>query len=451
MEIRLYNTLSRVTEAFKPLKEREVGMYHCGPTVYDTPHIGNYRTFVMNDLLRRVFEYNTFKVTQVMNITDVDDKTIRRSKEQGKSLTELTHQYENEFLAGLDSLHIHKPHKLLRATESIELMIALISSLLEKEIAYKADDGVYIHIDKVKEYGKLANLDLSKSSHERITNDEYDKENPRDFAVWKFHTSNDGDISWKAPFGDGRPGWHIECSAMAMNALGPTIDIHTGGQDLIFPHHTNEIAQSESVTGKQYVRYWMHGAFIDMNDEKMAKSKGNVLKLEDLVEESISPLAYRYWLLTAHYRSPINFTFEAVLAAQTALIRLIATVREYHEGGSVNVEYQGKFQAAINNDLDLPKAVALVWEILKDKKVADSDKRATILDFDKVFGLDLGALPSTADEVEEIPVEVQALADAREEARKEKDWAKADALRNEIKERGFEVIDSEDGVRVRSQ
>jgi len=305
--IKLYNTLTREKDVFRPLMADCVTMYHCGPTVYNSPHIGNYRTFIMNDILRRVFEHNGYKVVQVMNITDVDDKTIRRSKEEGLTLEALTRTYETEFLTDLEKLHIKRPHHLLRATESVHLMINLISTLLDKGVAYKANDGIYIHIDNVKDYGKLASLKLSAESRERIANDEYDKDNPRDFAVWKFASAEE--ISWPAPFGQGRPGWHIECSAMAMDVLGPTIDIHTGGSDLIFPHHTNEIAQSESATGKQFVRYWVHGGFMTMQDEKMAKSKGNVIYLRDLETESISPLAYRYWLLTSHYRSSINFTY----------------------------------------------------------------------------------------------------------------------------------------------
>jgi cysteinyl-tRNA synthetase len=448
-EIHLHNSLTRQKEVFTPLTKGEVSMYHCGPTVYDTPHIGNYRTFVMNDFLRRMFEYNGYAVTQAMNITDVDDKTIRKSQAENKPLQEVTRHYEEQFLAGLSSLHTLPPHRLLRATESIEDMISLINTLLEKGVAYKADDGVYIHIDKVAEYGKLANLKLGDESHERIANDEYDKDNPRDFAVWKFRSAEDGDVSWPAPFGEGRPGWHIECSAMAMKVFGPTMDIHTGGNDLIFPHHTNEIAQSESATGKRYANYWLHGGFMSMNDEKMAKSKGNVIKLNNLESESISPLAFRYWLMTAHYRSPINFTTEAVRAAQTALIRLIATVREYPEGGSVVAEYREKFTTAISDDLDMPKAVALVWELIKDSAVPDANKRATILDFDRVLGLDLAAVPSY--EEEPVPPEIAVLAEAREEARREKDWEKADALRNEIEARGFEVMDTPNGIQVRAK
>lgn len=449
MDITLHNTLSRTEETFKPLKKGHVSMYHCGPTVYDTPHIGNYRTFVMNDLIRRVFEYNGFKVTQAMNITDVDDKTIKKSQAEKTSRAELTAKYEKLFLEDLESLNIEKPHHLIRATEYISDMIELVNILLKKEVAYTADDGVYVSIDKVKNYGELAHLKLSNESHERIHNDEYDKDNPRDFAVWKFKTPEDGDNFWSAPFGEGRPGWHIECSAMAMKVLGETIDIHTGGQDLIFPHHTNEIAQSESATGKPFAHFWLHGAFITTNDEKMAKSKGNIAKLEELRDQAISPLGYRYWLLTAHYRSPANFTVDAVLGAQNALIRLIEAVGTYPEGGTVIKEYAERFMAAINGDLNLPKAVALAWELIKDSKHSDENKHATLLDFDKVFGLKLADAPRF--DTEEIPIEILALAEAREEARKAKDWEKADAIRKEIEARGFELRDTPTGIKVRLQ
>ncbi len=449
MDITLYNTLSRKEETFKPMKKGEVSMYHCGPTVYDTPHVGNYRTFVMNDLIRRAFEYNGYEVIQAMNVTDVDDKTIKRSQAEGVSRAELTQKYEKLFLEDLESMNILKPEHLIRATDYIPAMVELISTLVDKGVAYKADDGVYMSIDKVKNYGELARLKLPNESHERIQNDEYDKENPRDFAVWKFKTPGDADNSWPAPFGEGRPGWHIECSAMAMKVLGETIDIHTGGQDLIFPHHTNEIAQSESATGKQFTRYWLHGAFITTNDEKMAKSKGNIAKLDDLREYSISPLGYRYWLLTAHYRSPANFTVDAVIGAQNALIRLIEAVGSYPEGGSVIDSYKQRFLEAINDDLNLPKAVALAWELVKDSKVSDADKRATLVDFDRVFGLKLADAPKFQEE--EIPPEIMALVEAREEARKTKDWEKSDALRGEIEARGFEMQDTPVGIRVRSK
>ena len=462
MDIILYNTLTRKKEAFKPIKIGEVGIYNCGPTVYDAPHIGNYRTYVMGDLLRRTFEYDGYTVAQVMNITDVDDKTIRRSREEGISRAELAMRYEAVFLEGLASMNIEVPQRLLRATDSIPTMIGLIETLIEKGIAYKAEDGIYMHINKVKGYGALAGLKTAlltraesqlnqrtRSEYSRIKSDEYDKENPRDFSVWKFKAPEDGDSSWAAPFGDGRPGWHIECSAMAMDALGPTIDIHTGATDLVFPHHVNEIAQSESATGQQFVHYWMHGAFLNIDAEKMSKSKGNFFKLADLADESISPLAYRYWLLTAHYRSPVNFSYEVVRAAQNALIRLMTIIAGLPDGGKTIATYQKQFQDLINDDLDMPQAVALMWNLLKDEAVSGADKKATIIDFDRVFGLKLASAPKIVEEP--IPVEVQALAEAREEARKEKNWEKADALRNEIESRGFEVLDEAQGMRIRAK
>lgn len=451
MDIFIHDTLSRELKQFMPISAGKVSMYSCGPTVYDTPHIGNYRTFIMVDLLRRMFEYNDYDVHAVMNVTDVDDKTIHKSHEENLPLSKVTRTYEKLFFEGLDSLNILPPKNIVRATEHIPAMIKLIVTLLEKGIAYKAVDGVYMSISKVKNYGKLADLKASDYSgaQEQISNDEYDKENPRDFAVWKFHTPSDGDILWHAPFGDGRPGWHIECSAMAMETLGPTIDIHTGGTDLIFPHHTNEIAQSESATDKQFVRYWVHGGFMNIRDEKMSKSKGNFTKLEDLEKETISPLTFRYWLLTAHYRSPINFTLDAIRGAQNALIRLLATVGNLPNGGTIHTTYRGRFQTLINDDLDMPKAVALAWELIKDTSVSDANKKATLLDFDRVFGLRLASIPSSSDEIpENIPTEVRALADAREEARAQKDWVKADALRSEIEARGYGLKDTESGVKV---
>ncbi len=443
MDITLFNTLSKKKETFKPLQAGKVGMYSCGPTVYNTQHIGNYRTMVMNDTVRRMFEYNGYEVTHVMNSTDVDDKTIRRSREEGMSLQELTRKYEKAFLEDLDALDIERPTHFIRATEYIPAMIELISALIAKGVAYAADDGVYVSIAKVKGYGALAGLKLDSAAKERIANDEYDKENPRDFSVWKFRTADDGDVSWDAPFGAGRPGWHIECSAMSMKVLGPTIDVHTGGSDLIFPHHTNEITQSESVTGKPFVRYWIHGGFMAMNEEKMSKSKGNIVKLADLVAGGVDPLAYRYWLLTAHYRAPVNFTYEAVKAAQNAFLRLKSALGSYPDGGKAIPAYQERFLALVNDDLDMPQAVALVWELLKDDKSSEADKKATVMGFDKVFGLRLGEV--TKLDTKDIPEEVQDLFDERNDARSNKDWKKSDELRARIESKGFELSDNADG------
>jgi len=518
--IHLYNTLSGKKELFKPIKIGRVGIYNCGPTVYDSAHIGNLRTFVMDDIVRRVFEYNDFEVTQVMNITDVDDKTIRRATQEHKPLKDLTMFYEKAFLDDIHALNILTPNKLLRATENIDGMISLISKLIEKGFAYKADDGVYMSIEKVKGYGELAHLKLATEKKSRIANDEYDKESPQDFALWKYEgkeskeqraklaldsdrgskneekkeienrneevtsgaiprdrgslrastarvgeifqqknvrapetlgsLSLDNEVSWPAPFGRGRPGWHIECSVMAMKELGETIDIHTGGTDLVFPHHTNEIAQSESATGKPFVHYWLHGGFMNVQDEKMSKSKGNFLKLADLEDNKISPLAFRYWLLTAHYRSVVNFSLEAVLAAQNAFIRLAEAFigLKSDKAGVIDGNFQEKFRAVINDDLNMPEAVALTWQLIKDHHLSPADKRATLLDFDRVFGLSLSAVAKLDDSptsIESLPPDIFALSETRDEARKAKDWQKSDALRKEIESRGYEVKDTEEG------
>ncbi len=446
MDIFLHNTLSHKKEKFEPQVEGEVSMYHCGPTVYNTPHIGNYRTFIMNDIIRRVFEYNSYKVNQVMNITDVDDKTIRGSKEAGIPLETFTRKYEDLFLEEIKSLNFLIPNHITRATEYISQMIGMIEILLNKEIAYVSNDGIYLSVSKVPQYGKLADLDLSKLSKERITNDNYDKDNARDFALWKFRTAEDGPVSWKAPFGEGRPGWHIECSAMSKAVLGDTIDIHTGGIDLIFPHHTNEIAQSECTTGKQFVRYWIHGGFINVSDQKMAKSAGNFYRLDQLKEMMISPLGFRYWLLTSHYRSPVNFTEEAVLGAQNALIKLIKFVMRVQNTGSINDKYKVEFNRIINDDFNMPEAIALAWKVVADDTLSDEDKKATLLDFDQVFGLGLGTVP--VQEKVDIPPEIQVLVELRQKARQDKDWAKSDAIRKEIQDRGFDIIDKKDGQEI---
>ncbi len=454
MLIQIHNTLSGQKEGFKPLEENKVGIYSCGPTVYDTAHIGNLRTYVSNDLIRRIFEYNGYFVKHVMNITDIDDKTIQKSQEKKISLEELTRHYETLFIADLHSLNILTPNRVLRATDHIKEMIEMISILLEKGIAYQTKDGIYFSIGLFKDYGKLAKLKIDATDtttlKERISNDEYEKENPRDFALWKFYSESDGEVFYEAPFGKGRPGWHIECSAMSTWALGPTIDIHTGGTDLIFPHHTNEIAQSESATEEHFVNYWVHCAFMNVNDDKMAKSKGNFLKLSDIEDAGISPLAFRYWLMTSHYRSQVNFTIEAVKGAQTAFIRLIEAFVRFGEVTNEHVHsssrnYKEEFLKKINDDFNMPEALALTWELIKDHSVEAKEKIALMLDFDKVFGFGLKAV---MDMKEEIPQEIRALAEIREEARKNKEWEKSDALRIEIESRGFEIKDTDESFQI---
>ena len=282
--LKVFNTLTRKKEEFKPIKKGKVGFYSCGPTVYNYAHIGNLRTYIFNDILKRSLMFLGMKVNHVMNVTDVDDKTIRGSVSAGESLKDFTRKYEKIFFDDLKELNIVKPDHVLRATESIDDMVRLIKELLEKGIAYKTSDGIYFSIKKSKGYGKLALLDKVKDRKERVKADEYDKDNAQDFALWKFWSEEDGDVFWETEIGKGRPGWHIECSAMSMKILGEQLDIHTGAIDLIFPHHTNEIAQSEAVTGKQFVKYWLHGAFLTMKEGKMSKSIGNILTLKNLKE-----------------------------------------------------------------------------------------------------------------------------------------------------------------------
>jgi cysteinyl-tRNA synthetase len=459
-DIYLYNTLSRSKELFKAITPNKVGIYNCGPTVYDQAHIGNLRSYVFADILRRTFKYNNYDVHQVINITDVghlssdgddgDDKMskalIRLGMEMNlESMRKVGTVYFDKFVADLTELHIELPENFPRASDHIAEDIELIKELDKKGISYTTSDGVYFDTSKFPSYGKLGNIKVENQKEGSRVAVNTEKKNSIDFALWKFNSN----LGWDSPWGKGFPGWHLECSAMSRKYLGQPFDIHTGGIDHISIHHNNEIAQSEAAYDVPLSNYWMHNEFVLLENNKMAKSAGDFITLNTLLEESISPLAYRYWLLTAHYRSPVNFGFETVLAAQTALIRLMITVRDYPEGGAINTVYQNNFNILINDDLDTPRALALVWELVKDGKITDADKRATLIDFDRVLGLNLASLSPVAEEP--IPIEVQALADAREEARKDKDWVKADALREEIELRGFEIIDTEKGIKIREK
>ena len=451
MALKLHNTLSDKKEVFIPINLDSVGLYQCGPTVYNVAHIGNLRTYITNDILRRVLEYNNFKVNQVMNITDVDDKTIKKSREEKIDLKELTSKYEKIFLSDVESLNILRPSSILRATENIDSMIQFIEKLLKTGFAYKTENGIYFSISKVKNYGELARLKIENSTISRIINDEYDKENPRDFALWKFRSEEDGQVFFDAPFGDGRPGWHIECSAMAMNALGETVDIHTGGQDLIFPHHTNEIAQSEALSGKKFSNFWLHTGFVNMGSDKMSKSLGNIISLRDIIDKNIHPISFRYLILTLHYRTPMNFSWEALKASQTALFKIVEHLSKFEprDDGKINIDYRQNFKEFINDDLDIPQTLALTWKLIKDEHVSDSDKRATLLDFDNIFGFNLKKLANEfVKSSETIPEEIKLLAEERETARKNKDFKKSDELRKIINEKGYDIEDSNERSRI---
>jgi cysteinyl-tRNA synthetase len=440
--------MSRSLEDFKPLDDKQVTLYTCGPTVYNYAHIGNFRAYVFADILKRTLSYNGFNVKHVMNITDIDDKTIRDSQKEGKSLKEFTEFYTEAFYEDRDTLNILPAGTYTKATDFIPQMVAMIEKLLENGHAYKGEDGsVYFDIHKDEGYGKLSRFkltDLKENADGRLKKDEYDKENAQDFALWKAWDESDGDVFWETSLGKGRPGWHIECSAMSTHELGETIDIHTGGVDLIFPHHENEIAQSECASGKPFVNYWLHNEHLLVDNKKMSKSLGNYYSLRDLEKIDVSPLGFRYWLLTADYRTPINFTIPTLQGAENALKRLQEAYNELPDGGVPDATYTAEFKNLVNNDLSTAQGLALMWKLLKDESIGPAAKKATLLDFDKVFGLGLDK--PKAELI--IPEEVQKLIEDREYARSQKDFALSDTLRAKIESHGFTVKDTDKGQKI---
>lgn len=435
--IKLYNYLNRTVEDFDKKPVEAVGLYTCGPTVYDFVHIGNWRTFVFEDVLKRVLKFSGLEVKHVMNLTDIDDKIINKSRDLNITHTELTNKYADAFMADLAKLNIIPADVYPRATDEkyMKKMTSLISRLLEKGVAYKGDDGVYFSVEKFKNYGKLSGLDrnnLKKGA--RVASDEYDKESWTDFALWKF--KREGEPSWKASFGEGRPGWHIECSAMSIEELGESFDIHTGGVDLLFPHHENEIAQSEAATGKKFVDIWMEGEHLMVDGGKMAKRDKNVYTLADIKEKGIEPLALRYLFLTAHYRSKLNFTWESLQACQNALNNLISLFSALDDGGA-DEKFLRDFENAVNNDLDMPRAVAALWEAIK----TEGANRATILKMDEVLGLGLIDTKKA-----ELPKGAKELIEKREKLRKDGKYEDSDKARDQLAKMGVEVEDTKDGT-----
>ncbi len=455
--IKLYNALSRKKELFKPLHKGAVGLYTCGPTVYNYAHIGNLRTYIFEDILRRTLEYSGYKVKHVMNLTDVDDKIIRDATKAGETIFDFVKPYERAFFEDLKMLNIEPAWKYPKATDHIAEMIALVKKLLTKKIAYKADDSIYFSIKAFKRYGKLSRLNQRMvKAGARGDSDEYQKQDAQDFVLWKGKKGNEP--SWPAPFGEGRPGWHIECSAMSMKYLSSTFDIHGGGGDLIFPHHENEIAQSEGATGHPFAKFFMEGEHLLVNGEKMAKSLGNIFTLRDFEAKNISPLSYRYLAFTSHYRSKLNFTWESLEAAQHSLEKLYDVVRtlKLEDGATLGskkktsfANYQKKFEQALGDDLNAPKAVAVIWEMIKSYHKApekfNSKKLLSVLyDFDRVLGFGLKDVESVR-----IPAMILELARERETWRRTKDWKKADEIREKIKELGYIVEDIPEGPRVK--
>jgi len=466
MALRLYNTLSRKKEEFKPVHEGEVRMYSCGPTVYNYAHIGNLRAYVFVDLLRRYLKYKGFKLTHVMNITDVDDKTIRDSHKEGKPLKEFTEFYTKSFLDDLEALNIQIPEIMPKATEEIEGMVELIKVLLKKGFAYQTDKGdVYFKISKFKDYGKLARIEpeaLKKNADGRLSDaDEYEKEDARDFALWKAAGPGE-EVYWETAIGKGRPGWHIECSVMSAKHLGQPFDIHTGGVDLIFPHHTNEIAQSEAATGHKFVNYWIHNEHLLVNGQKMSKSAGNFYTLRDLLRRGHNPLAIRYELLSTHYRSKLDFRDENLPNVNNTLQKFYdfndkveqMIVTSKNKNGKMVDKIIAKanedFEKSLDDDLNISGALAAVFELMNkiNKRMAklSNQEAAKVINAMNKFDSVLGVMKCAPLEV---PADVKKLVDKREEARKCKDFKLSDSLRAEIKAKGFMVEDNKEGPRVK--
>jgi len=464
MPIRFYNSLTRKKELFEPLKPGTVGMYTCGPTVYDYAHIGNLRTFMFQDLLRRHLEYRGYHVDHVMNITDVEDKIIRKCRETGEPRESLTARFTDAFFEDLDTLGVKRPGKAPRATEYIDGMVKLVETLRERGHTYEMGGSIYYKISTFDEYGKLSHFhldDLQSGASGRVDVDEYQTEDARDFALWKAYVPEDGEVYWETPLGKGRPGWHLECSCMSMALLGESFDIHCGGVDLIFPHHENEIAQSEGATGKSFVKYWMHAAHLNIEGQKISKSLGNTITLRTLLEQGHDPIAIRYALRSTHYRQPTNFSQETLEAARNAVERIrdfrlrLQDVR-MPDGEGVETEARAceeAFGEALDDDLNISGAIAAVFDFIRGtnrlmdaNRLSESGARTALglLDrLDAVVGF-LGDAPGR-----EAPAAVMARVEERQSARKQKDFARADAIRDELLGQGWIVEDTPDGVRVK--
>jgi len=469
MALKLFNTLTRSLQAL-PLDANKIGMYCCGPTVYDFAHIGNWRTFVFADLVRRALEFSGRGVKHVMNITDVEDKIIQRVQENKTSLREFTGPFEAAFFQDMKTLNCLPPHETPRATDHIPEIVSLIERLVARGIAYKAGDGsVYFSIEKYRGcgciYGQLQKLNLEDQRvGERVAADEYDKESVADFALWKARTPADGAVFWPSPWGEGRPGWHIECSAMSMTALGETFDLHLGGEDLKFPHHEDEIAQSEGATGKPFVKHWLHGAHLLVEGKKMSKRLGNYFTLRDLLQKGFTGREVRCLLLSAHYRETFNFTLDGLAGARTSLARIdecLGKLREIGAPGTAPArsdeaaasQLLASFSAALADDLNVSAAWASVfkWVSEMNKRIAENsltagDAAAALAAWAKVDSvLGIGA----KSEAEEIPAEFTALLEARQAARQAKDFKKSDAIRDELKAKGWVIEDTPKGPKLK--
>src|SRR5210317_1154450 len=461
MKLQLYNSLDRKKSDFNPIQPGKVGLYTCGPTVYNFAHIGNLRTYIFEDILKRVLLYNDFQVTHVMNITDVghltgdrdmgEDKMEKGALREGRTAWEIAEFYTRAFKSDIERLNIIEPDIWVKATDTIDDQIALIKILEEKGYSYRTGDGIYFDTSKFKDYTRLSHQDIESLLEGARVEKNPEKRNATDFALWKF--SPEGvrrQMEWDSPWGTGFPGWHIECSAMSMKYLGERLDIHCGGTDHIDVHHTNEIAQSEAATGRKFFNCWMHGAFLIIaGGKKMAKSEDNFLTLDNaFVKKGIDPLVYRFAAFQTHYRKPMEYSEESIQASRNGLQHLQNQVRQVVQNsagqkGAVLDEYKTKFLEAINDDLNMPRAMAVVQEMLKSS-MGDADKHATILDYDRVLGLSLDQV----DKPEELPQEIKNLVAERQAARDAKDWAASDRLRDKIQDLGYLVQDAKGGMQV---
>jgi cysteinyl-tRNA synthetase len=460
-ELLLFNSLTRSKQKFKPLKAGSVGLYTCGPTVYDYAHIGNLRTYIFEDILKRVFLYNGYRVKHVMNITDVghltgdrdmgEDKMEKGAIREGKTAWDIAEHYTRAFKTDIARLNIFEPDIWVKATDTIAEQIALIETLEQKGYTYRTSDGVYFDTSKFKHYTKLSHQNLDALQEGARVEKNPEKRNSTDFALWKFSPpGTKRQMEWDSPWGIGFPGWHIECSAMSMKFIGDQLDIHCGGTDHIDVHHTNEIAQSEAATGKPFFNFWMHGAFLIIaGGKKMAKSEGNFLTLENaFINQGLNPLVYRFAAFLTHYRKPMEYSDEGIEAARNGLLHLQNQVRQVARGNAesdtaANAEFKVKFLEAINDDLNMPRAMAVVQEMLKSSLSA-VEKYMTILDFDRVLGLDMDQVSQT----EVLPEEVQKLVDARIKAREARDFVASDRLRDELHALGYMVQDAKEGMKL---
>jgi len=460
MALKLFNTYTRQKEEFKSIKPGQVGMYTCGPTVYAPAHVGNFRTYMFEDILRRYLIFKGFEVTQVMNLTDIDDKTIRDANKRGVSLAEHTQQFKDMFFQDIDRLNIQRAEHYPAATEHINEMVDLVKKLQANGHAYESGGSIYFKISTFPKYGALSHMKLNElKAGARIDSDEYEKDTASDFALWKSWTPEDGNMFWKTELGKGRPGWHIECSAMSMKYLGPTFDIHTGGVDNMFPHHENEIAQSEGANKVKFVNYWLHSAHLQVEGKKMAKSEGNFFTIQDLVDKGINLSAVRYLLLATHYRQQLNFTFEALDAAKNGITRL----RDFRDsldnasGSVANPEIEaitrktlGKFESSLDDDLNISPALAAVYDFIKEINIVREKKPLSLPDTKivtetlKRFDIVLGVIYVKE---ESIDSEIEGLIEKRLQARKSKDFAEADRIRKQLDEMGIILEDSPSGTR----